>query len=174
MLKKLFIVCALCFIAPSTQGQVTEAQTPIEIEKTVREYFAVTPVMIEIARCESKFRQFTDAGNVFRGGYDNNMVGVFQFYESVHQQAADDLGYDIATLQGNLDYATYVYGVSGTTPWNSAYDCWHDATSTPSYDTSVATASVVLSNAELREKIVLLQQILQLLQTLLALQTSHS
>ena len=38
------------------------------VESRVREVFAYAPVMVEIARCESKFRQFTDAGTVLRSG----------------------------------------------------------------------------------------------------------
>src|SRR5690606_12508644 len=58
------------------------------VEEKVRDYFADTPVMVEIARCESKFRQYTDSGQPLRGGSGGGMVGVFQFFESIHQNAA--------------------------------------------------------------------------------------
>lgn len=94
------------------------------VEQKVRHLFKDTPVMIEIARCESKFRQYTDSGNVFRGGYQNAMVGVFQFNGPVHKNGAKALGFDIDTLDGNLDYAKHVYTLSGTDPWVSSFTCW--------------------------------------------------
>ena len=94
------------------------------VEERVREYFKDTPVMIEIARCESKFRQFNADGTVLRGGWNNGMVGVFQFFESIHVGSALARGYDLSTLEGNLGYAKHLYASSGTTPWNSAKSCW--------------------------------------------------
>lgn len=87
------------------------------IEKQVREYFADIPVMIEIAKCESKFRQFNDSGTVLRGGSSGGMIGVFQFYESIHTKGAQALGFNLATVEGNLGYAKHVYLQQGTTPW---------------------------------------------------------
>ena len=92
----------------------------VTVEKRVREYFADVPAMIEIARCESKFRQYTDSGNVFRGGASSDMIGVFQFYETIHAGNAKTRGYKLETLDGNLAYARSVYQSQGTTPWNSS------------------------------------------------------
>lgn len=141
----------------STTTTVTSATklTPAEIEAKVRTYFADTPVMIEIARCESKFRQFTDAGNVFYGGADKGMVGVFQFYEAIHQSAALALGYDLATVEGNLAYAKHLYTEQGTTPWRSCVPA------TPVLD------------AHTQERIALMKQLIGLLQQLLALQLAE-
>jgi hypothetical protein len=119
--------------------------------------------MIEIARCESKFRQFADSGNVLRGGMGGQMVGVFQFFDRYHTSPAYERGFDIETLEGNLAYARYTYEQEGTTPWNSARACWY----IPELNVSEVTA---VSDAELRQKIGLLKQIIELLQTLLAAQ----
>lgn len=143
----------------------SQAQT----EQQVRDYFADIPVMIEIARCESKFRQFTDAGNVLRGGYDSQMVGIFQIYEEVHTAQANALGYDITTVEGNLAYARYLYEESGTEPWNAARSCWED-TIPVEPEAVISTTTETVSNAELQEKIALLKQIISLLQMLLELQ----
>src|SRR5688572_9021285 len=101
------ILCA-AILAPRS---FTEAAShdPEEVEEAVREYFEDIPVMVEIARCESKFRQFTDSGNPFYGGYGGGMVGIFQIYESVHDNAARDLGFDIETVDGNIGYAHHLY-----------------------------------------------------------------
>lgn len=137
-----------------TSTVTTQAQT----QAKVREYFKDTPVMIEIARCESNFRQFTDAGNVLRGGDSGGMVGVFQFFESVHTAPAKALGFDITTLEGNLGYAKHVYQNESTTPWNPAKSCWDVA------PTTVVKAPA--TRAELEAKIKQLMQLISLLQEL--------
>jgi hypothetical protein len=142
-------------VSSSTAITSVTKLTPAEIEAKVRTYFADTPVMIEIARCESKFRQFTDAGNVFYGGADKGMVGVFQFYEIIHQSAARTLGYDLATVEGNLGYAKHLYTQQGTTPWRSCVPA------TPVLD------------ANTQERIALMKQLIGLLQQLLALKLAE-
>jgi hypothetical protein len=144
----------------STAAISTSPQT---VEETVREYFADIPVMIEVARCESKFRQFTDSGNVLRGGSGGQMVGVYQFFDRYHESLAYDLGFDIETLEGNLAYARHVYEIEGTDPWNSARNCWD-------VPTLITTSDDVESNDILRQKIALLERIIELLQMLLATQ----
>ena len=71
-MKLSIYVVALLFVAGfapfAVEANQTASTTTQSVEATVREYFADIPVMIEIARCESKFRQFADSGNVLRGG----------------------------------------------------------------------------------------------------------
>lgn len=137
-----------------TESETTKTtyQNQVEVEVRVREYFKDIPVMIEIARCESKFRQFTDSGNVLRGGSAGGMVGVFQFFESIHTAPAKALGFDITTLEGNLGYAKHLYNTEGTTPWNSAKACWN-----------VPTTNSHTDKADLEKQITLLKQIIKLL-----------
>lgn len=143
--------------AVSATTTAAVAQTPAVVEKRVRELFADAPVMIEIARCESKFRQFTDSGAVLRGGGSGGMVGVFQFYEAIHAAAALALGFDIATLEGNLGYARHLYTQSGTRPW------------APCVPTVIPVAPV-LTSAQKELQIKLLTQVVALLQELLKLE----
>lgn len=103
----------------TTTATTTLVQNQTAIEKRVREYFADIPVMIDIARCESVFRQFTDSGAVFYGGGSRGMVGIFQFYEIIHADAALKRGFDLKTVEGNLGYARSMYEQSGTKPWSS-------------------------------------------------------
>ena len=147
----------------STPATTTSAQTT---QAAVQEYFADIPVMIEIARCESKFRQFANSGNVLRGGAGDQMVGVFQFFDRYHEDQAYELGFDIETLDGNLAYARHVYTTEGTDPWNSAQDCWD----TPH---EITTTDIAESDDILRQKIVLLERIIELLQTLLAVKQGN-
>ncbi len=158
----LFIFVCLASYTPAQAAESvasttasTTVLTPTEIEAKVRTAFADTPVMIEIAKCESKFRQFTDAGNVFYGGAGGGMVGIFQFYESIHKTAAAALGYDLATVDGNIAYAKHLYKEQGVTPWQSCVPA------TPILD------------ANTQKRIELMKQIIGLLQQLLAMKLAE-
>lgn len=94
------------------------------IEAKVRAYFADIPVMVEVGRCESRFRQFDKSGEPFRGIVNNMDVGVMQVNEYYHLKRAQKLGYNIYTVEGNLAYARLLYKESGTQPWNSSSPCW--------------------------------------------------
>lgn len=96
-------------------------------EEYVRTFFKDTPVLIDIARCESKFRQFTDSGAVFRGGQDGGMIGIFQFNENYHKADAAMLGFNLETVSGNSAYAKYLYTERGTDPWIASYSCWSNS-----------------------------------------------
>lgn len=104
-----------------------------DVEASVRSYFAAAPIMIEIARCESKFRQYDSTGALY-GGYGNKMVGIFQIYEDIHGDYARGLGMDITTLDGNLAYAKHLYEREGTQPWISSSSCWGSAANTSNGD----------------------------------------
>jgi hypothetical protein len=97
-----------------------------EVETYVRKYFADVPVMAEIARCESAFRHHdTQTGSILRGKVNGNDIGVMQINTTYHHNTARRLGYDLETLEGNLDYARHLYEREGTRPWNASRACWH-------------------------------------------------
>lgn len=169
-MKKIFFVLTImlvsghAFEALAASSSTSASSTPQQTtEAAVRDYFSDIPVMIEIARCESEFRQFADSGNVLRGGNGGQMVGVFQFFDRYHLKPASDLGFDIETLDGNLAYARHIYETEGTNPWNAARDCWETPDQNGAYE-------VTESDEVLRQKIALLQQIIELLQMLIAQQ----
>ena len=141
--------------AATTTATSTLVQNQAQVEKRVRDYFADVPAMIQIARCESNFRQFTDAGSLFRGGASGEMVGVFQLYEKYHTAAATALGLDLATLEGNIGYARHLYTQSGTTPWASCEP----------------TPTLYDANTEL--KIKLMTKLIELLQELLKMKLAE-
>jgi hypothetical protein len=138
--------------ASATSSAAINIHDRAAVEAAVVAAFSDVPDMVSIAECESNFRQFTDAGSVFRGGADGEMVGVFQFYEKVHDLPAAKLGFDIETLEGNIAYAQYIYKESGTSPWASCVP-------TPAAPTQDVTAV----------KITLLKQVVALLTQLLAI-----
>lgn len=97
------------------------------VEDYVREYFKDVPVMIEIARCESRFRQFDKNGKVLKNEAGSSAVGMFQIMSSIHKPVAEKLGLDIHTIQGNAAYARYLYDKQGTKPWEAdpaSKGCW--------------------------------------------------
>ncbi len=94
------------------------------VEETVRDYFGENPILVEIARCESRFRQFDTDGNVLRGTKIKEDIGVMQINEYYHLERSKSLGYDVHTLEGNLAYAKWLYEKEGTRPWNSSAKCW--------------------------------------------------
>jgi hypothetical protein len=96
-----------------------------EIETKVRAYFRHTPMLAEVARCESHFRHFNTDGTL-RAGYNTNGtkdVGVMQINTIWHEKAKD-LGFDLSTLKGNMDFAKWLYDRQGLQPWMSSSRCW--------------------------------------------------
>ena len=96
-----------------------------EISRYVKEYFSETPILVDVARCESTYRQFSSNGGVLRGLVNPADVGVMQINEWYHGKKADDLGLDLHTLEGNLAYAKYLYEKQGVQPWKSSAKCWN-------------------------------------------------
>ena len=99
------------------------------VEAYIRKEFADTPILIEIARCESGFNQFNNGDrDVLRGNENRYDVGAFQINEKYHLQTSETLGIDIYTLQGNAAFAKYLYKRYGSSPWVHSSKCWgpHD------------------------------------------------
>lgn len=118
------LLLALLFVT-SAHAQVG---LNVDIRSMVEQEFGTdAPVMLEIARCESKFRQYTDAGNPLYGGYQGRMVGIFQVYSDIHASGARAMGMDIETAEGNIAYARHLYNREGTVPWNSSSSCWRNS-----------------------------------------------
>lgn len=105
----------------------SEAKQPEKVlttEEIVRDYFKDMPILAEVARCESEFRQFNSDGSVLRGDYNKADVGVMQINEKYHLGTAQKLGLNLHTLEGNMAYARYLYEKEGTKPWNYSSACW--------------------------------------------------
>jgi hypothetical protein len=109
------------------QAPVAIGVTPETLEEYVAFYFADIPVMVEIARCESRMRHLDTDGEVVRGSITPKDVGVMQINEHYHLEQATELGYDIHSLEGNLAYARYLYEKQGVIPWLSSAKCWKPA-----------------------------------------------
>jgi hypothetical protein len=102
----------------------TAIENPVTLEDYVRAYFVETPILAEIARCESTFRQVDKDGKVLRGVVNKSDLGIMQVNTYYHGAKAQDLGFDLETVDGNLAYAKYLYDKEGVTPWSSSAKCW--------------------------------------------------
>ena len=105
----------------STSSSFTNSKN---IESYVRKEFTNEPILVEVARCESTFRQYDSKGNIIRGKVNSADVGVMQINEKYHADEAAKLGYDIYTTEGNVAFAKYLYGKYGAQPWTSSSPCW--------------------------------------------------
>ncbi len=112
---------------------------PLTLEQYVRAYYKDTPVLAEIAKCESHFRQFGVNGKVLRGEVVAEDVGVMQVNEFYHEDTAKALGLDLHTLDGNLAYAKWLYAREGSVPWYSSSKCWEKSQNIAKTDTKLAT-----------------------------------
>ena len=97
------------------------------LEKYLRENFSDTPILVEIARCESTFSHYDKNGQVLRGKVNNADVGVMQINEKYHLDDSVKLGYDIHTVEGNVKYAKYLYKKYGSEPWSASAPCWSNS-----------------------------------------------
>jgi hypothetical protein len=94
-------------------------------KEIVTEYFSDTPVLADVAYCESRFTHFNTDGSVLRGRVNRADVGVMQINEKYHAATAVKLGIDLYTLEGNMAYARYLYDTQGTRPWVHSSPCWN-------------------------------------------------
>lgn len=99
---------------------------PETLEEHVKDYFKDDPILAEIAKCESTYRQFKVNGHVVRGLVNSYDVGVMQINEKYHAEQAEEQGFDIYTLDGNLAYAKWLYDKEGVKPWMSSAKCWQN------------------------------------------------
>jgi hypothetical protein len=105
----------------------TTIPTRKQVEKLVKEYFKNDPILVEIARCESEFRQYDKDGHILTGTVNKGDLGVMQINKYYHADKAKSLGYDLKTVEGNMAYAKYLYDKEGVQPWVSSSPCWKGA-----------------------------------------------
>ena len=108
----------------TTSSTVVAYQDRKTVEKYLLSQYADTPILYDIARCESTFAQFDKDGKVVRGRVNNADVGVMQINEKFHADSATKLGYDLYTMEGNVAYAKHLYREQGAAPWKASSKCW--------------------------------------------------
>lgn len=87
---------------------------PLTIEERVREEFKDVPIMIEVARCESKFKNLPSKTGDF---------GPFQINQ-VHLPELDTLNLTREDVDDNIMFARVLYTRSGLKPWENSKWCW--------------------------------------------------
>jgi hypothetical protein len=94
----------------------------------VKAQYAQDPILIDIARCESTFRQYdAKTGAVLHGKVNSQDIGIMQINEQYQGAKAASLGYDIDTVEGNVAYGKYLYDTQGAAPWSASSPCWSRA-----------------------------------------------
>jgi hypothetical protein len=113
-------------MALATEVAETQTQTiPELIAKKSKEQGVDAKLSQAIAFCESTNRQFNvDSGTVLRGVHNPLDVGLFQINERYHLQKSQELGFDIYTVEGNIDYALWLLKAQGAQPWKWSQPCW--------------------------------------------------
>ena len=96
----------------------------VDVEAYVKESFKDIPILADIARCESQFRQVDTNGKVIRGKENPYDIGVMQINELYHLKQAKAEGLDLYTLEGNVQYARELYEKQGVYPWMASSACW--------------------------------------------------
>ena len=86
----------------------------------------IPPILERIAACESGNRQFDEKG-IILGKVNRYDRGRFQINEKYHGEKATELGYDLNTLEGNTNFALWLFEREGAKPWNASRKCWDTA-----------------------------------------------
>jgi hypothetical protein len=107
---------------------LTEKQ--LELEKKAKEYFKDDPILVKIAGCESQFRQYDANGDTLKGKVNKGDLGLMQINKYYHADKADQLGFNLDNVEGNMAYAKYLYDREGSKPWNSSSKCWKQEVAT--------------------------------------------
>ena len=130
MLSIILLLASVAFSTPTTaissttSAEVSVLEGPETLNQYVRQYYADTPILGNIAWCESRMRQLGKDGQIFRGVVNPDDVGVMQINTRYHEDKAVSMNMDLYTLNGNLSYAKYLYQKEGTAPWASSKACW--------------------------------------------------
>ncbi|HEY4516274.1 MAG TPA: hypothetical protein VJH67_03760 [Candidatus Paceibacterota bacterium] len=118
---------------------ITEnVQSELTVEEYVNKYFSDVPVLVEVARCESQFRQHDKNGKTLVGFVNKSDKGVMQINEYYHLDRAEKLGIDLHTIEGNTAYARYLFEKEGLQPWISSSKCWKKTEAYSKYRTELA------------------------------------
>jgi hypothetical protein len=73
-------------------------------------------------------REFDDNGSVLSGYPHAADIGACQINTDVWASKAAALRDDLNTLQGNVDFAKWLYSEQGMKPWTASAQCWQSKT----------------------------------------------
>lgn len=100
--------------------------TVYAVQEKVVEVTSPAAIMDKIAKCESESRHFAKNGQVVVNANSNGSVdiGTYQINLTVWGKKATELGYNLATEEGNKAMAYWLYANRGTEPWYATKACW--------------------------------------------------
>jgi soluble lytic murein transglycosylase-like protein len=108
-----------------TKSAPRPTNTVIEMIQEASEKLGVdSKLAVAIARCESGLRQYDTSGSIVRGKVNSKDVGIFQINEDYHLAVSQQLGIDIYTTRGNIEYGVALIKKEGSQPWVSSKPCW--------------------------------------------------
>lgn len=112
--------------APSARLIVNENESVEELIITAAKNNDLDPSLaLKIASCESHLQQFGKDGLPLRGEKNPDDVGLFQINERFHLERSRALGFDLETVEGNINYAmTLLKEKDGLRHWQWSKKCW--------------------------------------------------
>ncbi len=139
-LPLMLLLASVSMSSPAPMPAATLADTPnVEtMGEYVTKYYADTPILADIAWCESRLRHTEKDGDIFRGVVNSNDIGVMQINTKYHEKQAESMNLDLYTLDGNLAYAKYLYEKEGVKPWASSKACWGSVSTKISHEKDLA------------------------------------
>lgn len=94
------------------------------VKAHIEAQFGVGTPMVAVAMCESGLVQFDDFNHVLRGHITPADIGTFQVNVEYHGNRAKKLGINLYSLDGNIEYAKYLYDKNGLKDWEASRGCW--------------------------------------------------
>ena len=88
------------------------------------------PTLKTLCSCESRGDpsvepwQFLPDGTVIIGLIHPPDTGACQINTKAHGNRLEELGIDVFTEHGNVEFAMILYNEAGTTPWGASEACW--------------------------------------------------
>lgn len=129
LIALLFISQPLKYQAPVIEEihalEAPRVVPPESLETAFKRVFGDdSEIMSAISFCESSHRQFDKNGESLQGLEVKADTGLFQINKSYHLEKSIELGFNIETLEGNLQMAKYLHNKFGTQPWKASKPCW--------------------------------------------------
>lgn len=122
-----------------TASTTQSTSTPVNDSKSPTAQTDLPKVLLDIAWCESRddqsrtgynyrVREITleDGSTTTEKYVWSKDIGRFQINDFYHLETARKMGLDIYTVEGNTQYALFLYNSNGTRDWNPSKPCWSD------------------------------------------------
>ena len=111
--------------AEASLARMATTTTPRQaLEMLIREEFGANSPMLRVAYCESGLRHFYLNSNAVVRSHTNDF-GVFQINYPTWGKTAQNMGIDIMSPSGNIQFARYILDKQGISAWNSSMGCWN-------------------------------------------------